>query len=355
MSPPGNTPKTAWPSARRWTRADGLEASPVAASAAPAPAPASPPRRRGGTGSGQNAGHDEDGGRGACGTTGHGVDPQGCVSVNGRPPGQPHAASVAARTRRRTQMPASRGPAGRNWLPAAKMRTLSADTNPCRQESHSRQARRRTMVHTKQLTTAALAAAVLIVAATETASAQSVAHRHIGHVGDQFNGTPDKRPGSSLPPRPKPRSPPSTPYSPPDPGTWRGFSATSCTCCTRSMHPPPERGPGRGYGLVRAASGCAQHIRNGRRIGRRVECRQDPFHPRGRQLQQRRGLGREHRRKGRDGRERDRHGRRQGARRRDRRHGRGHRFGNGRRRQRPRDLAGGRGRSWSRPRPISGS
>ena len=41
-----------------------------------------------------------------------------------------------------------------------------------------------------------------------------------------------------------------------------------------------ERGPGKGYGLIRAASGAAQHIELAAGVGRRLERRQDPREPR---------------------------------------------------------------------------
>ena len=47
------------------------------------------------------------------------------------------------------------------------------------------------MAKAKFVITAALATAVVAAAAPQEISAQSAAHRHIGHVGDSFSGTPD--------------------------------------------------------------------------------------------------------------------------------------------------------------------
>ena len=47
------------------------------------------------------------------------------------------------------------------------------------------------MSNTRLVTSAALAA-LIVAAAAQTASAQSAAHRHIGHVADSWRDTPDQ-------------------------------------------------------------------------------------------------------------------------------------------------------------------
>lgn len=115
------------------------------------------------------------------------------------------------------------------------------------------------MVNARQLITAALATAVLVAAAAQTASAQSAAHRHIGHVGDMFNGTPDN---VGLLAAAQAEAEVAAQHA--------GLAAGSEDLAGIQRHivhvlhaidpSTSERGPGRGYGLVRAASGCAQHI-----------------------------------------------------------------------------------------------
>lgn len=106
---------------------------------------------------------------------------------------------------------------------------------------------------------AALAAAVLVAAAPDTASAQSAAHRHIGHVGDMFNGTPDN---VGLLAAAQAEAEVAAQHA--------GLAAGSedlagiqrhTTHVLHAIDPSTsERGPGKGYGLARAAGGCAQHI-----------------------------------------------------------------------------------------------
>lgn len=106
---------------------------------------------------------------------------------------------------------------------------------------------------------AALAVAVLAAAAPDTAEAQSAAHRHIGHVGDMFNGTPDN---VGLLAAAQAEAEVAAQHA--------GLAAGSddlagiqrhTTHVLHAIDPSTsERGPGKGYGLARAASGCAQHI-----------------------------------------------------------------------------------------------
>ena len=115
------------------------------------------------------------------------------------------------------------------------------------------------MVNAKQLITAALGTAVLVVAATQTISAQSAAHRHIGHVGDMFNGTPDN---VGLLAAAQAEAEVAAQHA--------GLAAGSEDLAGIQRHivhvlhaidpSTSERGPGKGYGLATAASGCAGHI-----------------------------------------------------------------------------------------------
>lgn len=106
---------------------------------------------------------------------------------------------------------------------------------------------------------AALAAAVLVGVVPDTAEAQSAAHRHIGHVGDMFNGTPDN---VGLLAAAQAEAEVAAQHA--------GLAAGSddlagiqrhTTHVLHAIDPSTsERGPGKGYGLARAAGGCAQHI-----------------------------------------------------------------------------------------------
>ena len=113
------------------------------------------------------------------------------------------------------------------------------------------------MVNARHATTTALATALVLAAAT--ASAQSAAHRHIGHVGDMFSGTPDEM---GLLAAAQAEAGVAAQHA--------GLAAGSEDLAGIQRHivhvlhaidpSTSERGPGRGYGLVRAANGCAQHI-----------------------------------------------------------------------------------------------
>lgn len=113
------------------------------------------------------------------------------------------------------------------------------------------------MANAKFVITAALATAAL--AAAAPISAQSAAHRHIGHVGDMFNGTPDN---VGLLAAAQAEAEVAAAHA--------GYAAGSEDLDGIQRHivhvlhavdpSTSERGPGRGYGLARAASGCAGHI-----------------------------------------------------------------------------------------------
>ena len=113
------------------------------------------------------------------------------------------------------------------------------------------------MANAKFVITAALATAAL--AAAAPISAQSAAHRHIGHVGDMFNGTPDN---VGLLAAAQAEAEVAAAHA--------GYAAGSEDLAGIQRHivhvlhavdpSTSERGPGRGYGLARAASGCAGHI-----------------------------------------------------------------------------------------------
>lgn len=113
------------------------------------------------------------------------------------------------------------------------------------------------MANAKFVITAALATAAL--AAAAPISAQSAAHRHIGHVGDMFNGTPDN---VGLLAAAQAEAEVAAAHA--------GYAAGSEDLAGIQRHivhvlhavdpTTSERGPGKGYGLARAASGCAGHI-----------------------------------------------------------------------------------------------
>ncbi len=107
------------------------------------------------------------------------------------------------------------------------------------------------------------AAALLVVALVGwigTASAQSAAHRHIGHVGDGFNGTPDDM---GLLPAARAEAEVAAQHA--------RLAADASDLAGIRMHvghvlhavdpSTAERGPGKGYGLIAASNGCAAHIR----------------------------------------------------------------------------------------------
>ncbi len=110
-----------------------------------------------------------------------------------------------------------------------------------------------------RLAITALGTAVLVAAAAQTASAQSAAHRHIGHVGDSFNGTPDNV-GLLAAAQAEAEVAAQHAGLAAEAGDLAGIQR-HVTHVLHAVDPSTaERGPGRGYGLARAANGCAQHI-----------------------------------------------------------------------------------------------
>ena len=111
----------------------------------------------------------------------------------------------------------------------------------------------------KLLTATAMATAILAGIAPNEATAQGAAHRHIGHVADMFNGTPDN---IGLLPAAQAEAEVAAQHA--------GLAAGSADLAGIQRHTThvlhaidastAERGPGKGYGLIRAASGCVQHI-----------------------------------------------------------------------------------------------
>ncbi|MDE2796769.1 MAG: hypothetical protein OXL34_18285 [Gemmatimonadota bacterium] len=115
------------------------------------------------------------------------------------------------------------------------------------------------MANTRLLILTAAAAAFLAGPMTETASAQSAAHRHIGHVADMFNGTPDNV-GLLAAARAEAEVAGQHAALADGSGDLAGIQRHT-THVLHAIDPSTaERGPGKGYGLIRAASGCAQHI-----------------------------------------------------------------------------------------------
>lgn len=115
------------------------------------------------------------------------------------------------------------------------------------------------MANPRLLILTAAAAAFLAGPLAEITSAQSAAHRHIGHVADAWNGTPDN---VGLLPAAQLEAEVAAQHA--------GLAAAAGDLAGIQRHTThvlhaidastSERGPGKGYGLIAAASGCAQHI-----------------------------------------------------------------------------------------------
>lgn len=111
----------------------------------------------------------------------------------------------------------------------------------------------------KRLVNAAALAAVLAAAAAPQVYAQSAAHRHIGHVADMWRDTPDQV-GLLV----------AAQMEAEVAGQHAALAGGSDDLAGIQRHivhvlhaidaSTSERGPGNGYGLIRAASGAAQHI-----------------------------------------------------------------------------------------------
>ncbi len=115
------------------------------------------------------------------------------------------------------------------------------------------------MLRARQAITATVGTAILVAATAGIGTAQSAAHRHIGHVGDMFNGTPDN---VGLLAAAQAEAEVAAQHA----GLATGSEDLAgiqrhVTHVLHAIDPTTsERGPGNGYGLARAASGCAQHI-----------------------------------------------------------------------------------------------
>ena len=115
------------------------------------------------------------------------------------------------------------------------------------------------MANPRLLIATALAAAILTGGAPNDAFAQSAAHRHIGHVADGWNDTPGN---VGLLAAAQAEAEVAAQHA--------GLAAASddlagiqrhTTHVLHALDPSTsERGPGKGYGLGKAASGCALHI-----------------------------------------------------------------------------------------------
>ncbi len=115
------------------------------------------------------------------------------------------------------------------------------------------------MANPRNLILTAVAAAFVAAPTIETAAAQSAAHRHIGHVADGWGDTPGN---VGLLAAAQAEAEVAAQHA--------GLAAGSddlagiqrhTTHVLHAIDPSTsERGPGKGYGLVKAAAGCAQHI-----------------------------------------------------------------------------------------------
>ena len=159
----------------------------------------------------------------------------------------------------------------------------------------------------------ALAAAILAGSTPNAASAQSAAHRHIGHVADSWNDTPDS---VGLLTAAQAEAEVAARHA--------GLAAAAEDLAGIQMHTAhvlhaldasSESGPGRGYGLIKAASGCASHIGMAGEADDASDAVKSHSNAREDQLRERGHVGGEHCGEGRRGGRRDRHGSRQGARR----------------------------------------
>ena len=114
------------------------------------------------------------------------------------------------------------------------------------------------MAKTRLVTTAALAA-VIAAAAAPQISAQSAAHRHIGHVADMWRDTPDQV-GLLVAAQMEAEVAAQHAGLAAESGDLAGIQRHIVHVLHAIDPTTSERGPGKGYGLTRAASGAAQHI-----------------------------------------------------------------------------------------------
>lgn len=113
------------------------------------------------------------------------------------------------------------------------------------------------MANPRTLTTAALATAMLV--AVPTLSGQSDAHRHIGHVADRFNDTPDNV-GLLAAAQVEAEVAAAHAELAVASGDLAGIQRHVVHVLHAIDPSTSDGGPGKGYGLARAASGCADHI-----------------------------------------------------------------------------------------------
>ena len=115
------------------------------------------------------------------------------------------------------------------------------------------------MAKMRLVITAAVAAVITAAAAAPQISAQSAAHRHIGHVADMWRDTPDQ---VGLLVAAQMEAEVAAQHAGLAAGS--GDLAAIQRHITHVLHAidpsTSERGPGKGYGLINAASGAAQHI-----------------------------------------------------------------------------------------------
>ena len=115
------------------------------------------------------------------------------------------------------------------------------------------------MARTRFMTRAAMAAVLAAAVTGPQISAQSAAHRHIGHVADMWRDTPDQ---VGLLVAAQMEAEVAGQHA-----TFAGAAGDLAGIQRHIVHvlhaidpTTSERGPGKGYGLIKAASGAAQHI-----------------------------------------------------------------------------------------------
>ena len=115
------------------------------------------------------------------------------------------------------------------------------------------------MTKTRLAITTALAAILAAAATAPQISAQSAAHRHIGHVADMWRDTPDQV-GLLVAAQMEAEVAAQHAALAAESGDLAGIQRHT-THVLHAIDPSTsERGPGKGYGLIKAASGAVQHI-----------------------------------------------------------------------------------------------
>ena len=115
------------------------------------------------------------------------------------------------------------------------------------------------MANTRLVTTAALTAVIMAAAAAPQIDAQSAAHRHIGHVADMWRDTPDQV-GLLVAAQMEAEVAAQHAGLAAESGDLAGIQRHIVHVLHAIDPSTSERGPGKGYGLINAASGAAQHI-----------------------------------------------------------------------------------------------